>query len=255
MKISVLTVCYNAASTIRHTLDSFFGQDHCDKEIIVIDGASSDNTLSIIDTYKHENLRLISEPDNGMYDALNKGLSVYNGAAVGVLNADDAFHDRTALSRIAGALAEADMVHGNLDFIDNHIDRTVLRRWRVRPDGCQSFRRGWMPAHPTFYVRRHVADQVGAFDRRFSIAADYDWMLRAVALNDFRLALIDSVLVDMQHGGMSTKNIFAHLQHNMEALRSRQRWLAAGPVDIALLAKPVRKITQFIGLPGRARTE
>lgn len=249
MKISVLTVCRNAADTIRYTLDSFFEQDHHDKEIVIVDGASTDNTLGVIGSYPQENIILLCEADRGMYDALNKALRLYSGDAVGVLNADDAYHDQTILTRVAEAFRETDIVHGHLDFVASHDTRSVVRRWRAGTRPARGFRTGWMPAHPTFYVRRAVAEKVGDFDLSLPIAADYDWMLRAVELFGFRSGLIDHVMIDMLQGGRSTAGVSAYLRHNLEALRVRQRWLGAGKMDYAMVAKPARKIVQFIAGP------
>nr|TIL73230.1 MAG: glycosyltransferase [Mesorhizobium sp.] len=246
MKISVLTVCWNSAATIRHTVDSFLAQDHGDKELVVIDGNSSDETLSIVRSYPPDQIRLISEPDSGMYDALNKGLGLYTGDAVGVLNSDDCFHDRTVLGRISAGLETADIVHGHLDFVENHLNKRVVRRWRAAARPAKGFRTGWMPAHPTFYVRRTVAEAVGDFDLELKVASDYDWMLRAIELFGFKSALIDQVMIDMMQGGKSTNGIRSHVAHNFEALHSRRKWLGSGPVDYALVAKPVRKVGQFI---------
>lgn len=246
MKISVLTACRNAAATIGYTLDSFFAQTYPHRELVVVDGASTDATLDIVRSYPQEKIRLVSAPDGGMYDALNKALRLYSGDAFGVLNADDAYHDETALSRVAAALAGADIVHGHLDFVKDHASKTVTRRWRATPRPAGGFRTGWMPAHPTFYVRRAVAERVGSFDLSLTTAADYDWMLRAVELTGCSMALVDHVLVDMMQGGRSTSGLSAHIRHNLEARRSRRRWLQAGPVDFALLAKPVRKIGQIV---------
>jgi len=245
MKISVLTVCRNSAGTIRHTLDSFFRQDFADKELVVVDGGSTDGTLDIVRSYPQERIVLRSGPDRGMYDALNKGLGLFGGDAFGVLNSDDAYHDDRVLSRIAAALTDAEMVHGHLDFVADHADKKIVRRWRAEPKPASGFRSGWAPAHPTFYVRRSVAERVGAFDLSLPTASDYDWMLRAIERSDHRLADIDAVLVDMMLGGKSTSGVAAHLRHNLEALQSRRRWLNSGAVDYALFAKPARKIGQY----------
>lgn len=245
MKISVLTVCRNAARTLPATLASFFAQDHDDKELIVVDGASTDNTAEVVARHRSPRLRFVSEPDRGMYDALNKGLRLAAGEAIGILNADDTYHDRHALGRIADALEASDIVFGHLDFVVDHEQKGVVRRWRGRQRPAEGFRTGWMPAHPTFYVRRRVAETVGEFDLSFRIAADYDWMLRAVELHGFRTSLIDAVLVDMMVGGISTGSMLAHLRHNREALASRRRWLGAGLIDYAAVAKPLRKIGQL----------
>ncbi|MER8680400.1 glycosyltransferase family 2 protein [Mesorhizobium sp. M1405] len=246
VKISVLTVCRNAAATIRHTLDSFFAQHHEDKELIVIDGASTDETLSIISSYPQERMVVVSEPDRGMYDALNKALRLYTGDAMGVLNSDDAYHDPSVLGRIANALAIFDIVHGHLDFVKDHGSKVIVRRWNATPPPATGFRSGWMPAHPTFYVRRAVVEQVGPYDLSYATASDYDWMLRAIELFDFTSAVVDHRMVDMMHGGASTRGLASYISHNIESLRSRRRWLGSGILDVATFAKPGRKIGQFI---------
>ena len=240
MKISVLTVSYNSAATIRQTLDSFCMQDWPHREMIVIDGASCDGTSDIGRSYAGETITLVSEPDRGMDGALNKALALYRGDAFGVLNSDDRYHDEGVLTSVAMALRDADAVQGHLDFVDG---AQVRRRWRAEPRPASGFRSGWMPAHPTFYVRRHVADAVGRFDLTYAVASDYDWMLRAVDRCGFSIATLDRVMVDMALGGRSTRGLGAYVGHNLEA---RQRWLGAGLVDFALFAKPGRKLRQFV---------
>ncbi|MBN9074949.1 MAG: glycosyltransferase [Rhizobiales bacterium] len=250
MKISVLTVAFNSAATISYAIDSFLAQDHPEKEMVVVDGASRDGTSEIARGYRDDRIIVVSDQDQGMYDALNKGLRLYSGDAVGVLNSDDAYHDNCVLSRVADVLRTADIVHGHLDFVSDHETKTVSRRWRAIPRPVRGFRTGWMPAHPTFYVRRAVADRVGDFDLSLATASDYDWMLRAVELHDNSIQLIDAVMVDMMQGGKSTSSWWSHIDHNLEALRSRRRWLQTGFVDYALVAKPLRKVGQWIA-PGR----
>lgn len=246
MKISVVTVCFNAVQTIGYTIDSFLWQTHGQKELIVVDGGSTDGTLEIVRSYPEESVRLIAEPDRGMYDAANKGLKAYTGDVVGFLNADDRYHDAGVLSDIAAALKDADLVSGNLDYVRDHASREVVRRWRGTPFRKDGFRRGWMPAHPTVYARRHVVECVGPYDLAYRVASDYDWMLRAYELHDFRAAFIDRVLIDMMAGGMSTVSLRSHISHNLEALASRRRWLGSGAADYALFAKPLRKVRQFV---------
>ena len=246
MRLSVFTVCFNSAKTIDHTIQSFLGQDHEDKELVVVDGSSTDRTVEIVRSYSADNIHVVSEPDEGMYDALNKALRIYTGDAFGVLNSDDAYHDQTTLSRVADALERTDAVHGHLNFVECQSSKKIVRRWRGEPMPSKGFRTGWMPAHPTFYARREVADSVGEFDLSWGIAADYDWMLRALECEQFGLELIDHVMVDMAQGGKSTRGVGAYVNHNLEALKSRQKWLGAGLVDYALIAKPARKLRQFL---------
>ncbi|MEX0852699.1 MAG: glycosyltransferase family 2 protein [Bauldia sp.] len=246
MRVSVVTVCFNSARTIRSALESFFAQDHPDKELVVVDGASTDGTLAMVEAFAGEDLTVMSAPDRGIYDAMNKGLAAFSGDAVGFLNSDDRFKDGQVLSRIAAALKAADIVHGNLDFVSDHETGAVVRRWRSSAFRKHCFAGGWMPPHPTFYVRRAVVEAVGGFDLGYRTAADYDFMLRAMEFYDFRTTFVDSTLIDMRYGGDSTAGLRAYLRGNLEARRSRRTWLNAGIVDRAFFAKPLSKVTQFV---------
>jgi glycosyltransferase involved in cell wall biosynthesis len=246
MKISVITVSFNAAATIRFTLDSFAEQTYSNKDLLVVDGGSTDDTVTIVSSYAADGISVISEPDKGIYHAMNKGLERYSGDAVGFLNSNDRFADRDCLADIASALHVADIVYGHLDFVADHQSRRVVRRWRASRYQPRAFKKGWMPAHPTFYMRRRVANAVGKYDERFRIAADYDYMLRAFELNAFQTAFLDRVLVQMLYGGTSTRGVCAYLQSNLESYRSRRKWIGAGRFDVALFAKPLRKLPQFL---------
>lgn len=246
MRISILTVTYNSAETLGYTLDSFCEQEYADKELIIIDGASTDNTLEVISRYPQEKIRVLSEPDNGMYDALNKGLGLYTGDAVGVLNSDDCYHDEHVLTKVAEQLQHHQCVHGHLDFVIDHEAKRIVRRWRGRPMSSRRFRSGWMPAHPTFYVTRELAEATGPFDTTFKIASDYDWMMRAVEHYGKQPGLIRNIMVDMQQGGMSTSGVAAQLRHNKEAYHIRRKNLQTPILDYALIAKPMRKIRQWL---------
>ena len=240
MKISVVTICRNAESTIARAIESFLAQDHADKEMVIVDGASDDATLSIAHSFGAPQVNIHSAPDRGLYDAMNKGLMLFAGEAVGFLNADDRLHDAGALQKIAAALADHDAVYGDLRML--HEGRLV-RQWRAGPRGA--FRAGWMPPHPTFYARRALVEAVGRFDTQYDIAADYDFMLRALELHGARLAYIPHTLVDFSMGGRSTRNLAALIRANLECLHSRRRHLGGTRLDWALFAKPARKLTQL----------
>lgn len=247
MRISVVTAAWNSAATIRHTIESFLAQSYREAEMLVIDGASKDDTAAIARSYEDPRLRVISEPDKGIYDAFNKGLRLFTGDAMGYLNSDDKYHDAYALEAIAEGLARHDIVHGHIDFVTDHETAKVTRRWRGRPYRAGAFKRGWMPGHPTFYIRRPIAERVGEFDRSLTISADYDFMLRAIALSpDVSVGLVDKVLVDMQVGGNSTAGWRAYVKGNLQSLKSRRRHLGSGPVDWALIAKPLGKVRQWV---------
>ncbi len=245
MKISVVTVCFNSARTIGHTIESFVRQDHADKELVIVDGGSTDDTLDIIRSFPLDDMRISSGPDRGIYDAMNKGLARFTGDAVGFLNSDDRFHDDGILATIASGLDKADIVFGDIDFVTDHHSQRVVRRWRSSPYQRGAFGRGWMAPHPSLYVRRRVAEAVGPFDLRYSISADYDWMLRAFELHGFDARLEQRVFTDMMVGGKSTGGLGAYVKANLESLQSRRKWLGAGPIDLALFAKPLGKVSQL----------
>ncbi len=251
MKICVVTVCRNAQATIGRTLESFFAQDHADKELIVVDGASTDATMAVVRAFHGPAMTVISEPDAGLYDAMNKGLARFTGDAIGYLNSDDRFHDHGVLSDVAQALEDRPIVFGDVDFVSAGEGAAIVRRWKSSPHRPGAFRRGWMAPHPSLYVRRLVAEAVGPFDLSLRIAADYDWMLRAFEIFSFASRRIERTFVDMAVGGASTRGLSAYASANLEALASRRRWLGAGPVDYALVAKPLGKLGQFASLRRR----
>lgn len=245
MKISAVTVSYNSAATIGGTIESFLRQDYPDKELVVIDGASSDDTLKIVESFGSSAIRVFSEPDRGAYDAMNKGLLRFAGDAMGFLNSDDTYHDDHVLTRIARGLENADMVYGDIHMVADHDSKRLIRSWKAGKYGRWSYHLGWMPPHPTFYARRHVIEAVGEFDLTYPIAADYDFMLRAMVKNDFRAAYVTHVLVDFQLGGISTKNWKATVQGNLECLHSRRTHLRSPTIDAALFLRPLRRIVQL----------
>lgn len=252
MMISTIMVCRNAAATIAGAVESFLAQDHAEKELVVVDGASTDGTLALLGGYDDPAIRIESGPDAGIYDAMNKGLARYRGEAFGFLNADDRYRGREALSRVARALDRADMVSGGLHFVAEH-GAPPVRVWPATPYRPGAFRRGWAPAHPATYARRSVHERVGAFDAAFRIAGDYDWLLRALEIEGVSHAALDAVLVDMALGGVSTRGGARTLAANArEKLRSRQLHLGAGPVDMALFADILRKLAQLRPGPGGA---
>lgn len=241
MKISVVTVCFNSEATIARTIRSFLSQTYPHKEILIIDGASSDRTLEIINEFSHPDIRVVSEKDSGIYDAMNKGLRLYAGDAIGFLNSDDTFHDVDALARIAGGLQHAEAVHSGVIVVKSHETKQVARTWRGEPFKRGQFRWGWMPPHPTFYVRRSLAEKIGEFDLSYSIAADYDYMLRALELHAESTIYVPGPLIDFLIGGRGS-GFGQVLGANFACLRSRRRHLGAPFLDLAFFLKPSFKI-------------
>lgn len=245
MKISVVTVCFNSQRTIAHTIRSFLAQSHAERELLIIDGKSNDGTLDVVKQFADPRIRVISESDRGIFDAMNKGLRLFSGDAVGFLNSDDAFHDDGALARIADGLAKAEAVHSGVEMVSDHETKRLVRSWKGEPFESGAFRRGWMPPHPTFYVRRSLAEKTGAFDLRYPIAADYDYMLRALELHATSTELVPGILVDFMMGGNSTGKLSAVLRANLECLRSRRENLGVAAIDSAFFLKPLRKVFQL----------
>ena len=237
MKISTICVCWNAAKTIRGTIESFLAQDYADKELVVVDGVSTDGTLEIVRSFNSPLIKLHSGKDRGIYDAMNKGLRLYSGDAVGFLNADDKYHSPKTLSLIAEGLKKAPVVFGNIDFVKSHLNRQVQRQWLLQPFKAGAFKEGWMAPHPTTYALRNVYDMVGGFDTAYKISADYDWMIRVFEIHKFPSQHIPHILADMQLGGMSNSGLKASWVNLKETSRARRKWLDAWLVDQAMITK------------------
>jgi glycosyltransferase involved in cell wall biosynthesis len=245
MKFSIITITYNSANTIQHTIESFLEQDWPEKEMILIDGSSKDGTLDIIKKYNSNYIHMTSEPDQGIYYALNKGLDLITGDVFGILHSDDTFNNKNSMSQIASALKTWEMVQGSIQYVDDHKTKKCRRFWRAEPRPTKGFKTGWMPSHTGFFMRKNILTEVGKFDTRYSISSDYDWMIRAVESKPDSLGTIHDVIVDMQIGGRSTKNLCSYIKHNIQCLKIRQRLLGSGFIDYALICKPLRKLRQF----------
>lgn len=245
MKISVVTASFNSEATIGFTVESFLKQKHPDKEMLVIDGASRDGTLKIVESFASDAIRILSEPDKGVYDAMNKGFRLFAGDAVGFLNSDDTFHDADALADIAAGLDGADIVYGDLNMVTDHRTKRLARVWRGGTFGRHSFQLGWVPPHPTFYIRKEVVQKVGEYDLSYVTTADYDYMLRAMVLNDFRVRYLPHVIADFQMGGISTRGLGVTIRGNLECLRSRRQHLHAPIIDAAFFLRFLRRIFQI----------
>jgi glycosyltransferase involved in cell wall biosynthesis len=246
MRISVITAVFNAENTIADAIDSLQGQSYSDFEHIIIDGASTDNTLSIINKKLDDRSTLISEPDNGVYDALNKGIDQCSGDVVGFLHSDDTFESPYVLSMIASFFAnpEVSAVYGDLVYVSNDDVKQVMRYWKAGPYDCKALSRGWMPPHPTFYVRRSVYERLGMFNTAYRIAADYDSILRFLAVEKIHTVYIPKVLIRMRIGGLSNRSFKTIFLKSCEDLKILQRNSVGGV--FALLNKNLSKLSQFI---------
>lgn len=223
MKISVITVAYNSQKTITDTLDSVSNQIYKNIEHIVIDGASTDKTLKLIKNHSNINIRLLSEPDTGIFDAMNKGFIMASGEVIGFLNSDDIFSDCFALDKIATAFRDESVhaCYGDLVYV-NKDNSHVVRYWKSKPFSTGDFGKGWCPPHPTFYVRKSTIERLGLFDQSYKMGADVEFMMRYLERGNINAVYIPNTLVRMRIGGTSNqswKNIFQQNQSIFLALK------------------------------------
>lgn len=224
MKISIITACYHSESTLRQTMDSVLQQSWKDYEYLVIDGGSKDHTVDIIKEYEPQfqgRLSWVSDPDKGIYDAMNKGIQRAHGDVVGFLNSDDYYYNHQVLRCIGECFCqhpEIDAIHGNLYYINPQ--GKLVRTWKGSPYSPGAFQKGWMPAHPTFYCKKSCFDQYGAFDCTMGSAADFELMLRLIEKNHIVLHYINQYMVYMRTGGASTAGIRAVLRNTKQNLEA-----------------------------------
>ncbi len=245
MKISIITAVYNRADTIISSMDSIANQTYKNWEHIVVDGASTDGTLELIRSRLTDKMILISEVDNGIYDALNKGLSMANGDIIGILHSDDFLSDKNVLQDIVKKFSgtSVDATYGDLDYISNSKPDRVIRHWKAGQYRKSLLRRGWMPPHPTLFLRREVIDKLGNFDTRYKISADYDAMIRYLYTGNISLGYVERVLVKMRVGGESNKSLKKMLLKSKEDYQILRRNNLGGAW--VLIYKNLRKVSQF----------
>jgi glycosyltransferase len=245
LKISIVTAVYNNRTTIGQALDSLLSQTYSNIESLVIDGGSTDGTLEVIGRYSSRLGFLISEPDYGIYDALNKGIKNATGDVIGFLHSDDVFEDNEVLERIAAAFQDSavDAIYGDLVYVRHDDIRKVIRYWIAGNFNASQLSRGWMPPHPTFYVRRAIYENLGGFDIRYQISADYDTILRFLFKSNIRTFYIPQVLIRMRAGGLSNRSFRGIMRKSYEDLCILRRNKVGG--IFALLCKNLRKLNQF----------
>ena len=245
MKISVITATWNSAATIVDTINSFQSQDYTNTEYIIIDGASTDDTVALVKDSGAAVDVFVSEKDEGIYDALNKGIALASGDVVGFLHSDDVFADGLVLSRIAKAFLDndTDSVYGDLEYVSAKSPDKIIRKWKSGTFDRERMRNGWMPPHPTFYLKREHYERLGGFNLDYRIAADYDSMLRYLWLNKLSAAYVPEVLVKMRIGGESNRSISNIIQKSREDRRAMQK--NGLPWTMALISKNLSKVPQF----------
>ncbi len=225
MKISVITATYNNEATVKDTISSVASQTYDNIEHIIIDGKSSDNTLSIIKKNTGKISKIISESDNGIYDALNKGIQNASGEIIGFLHADDLYADNTVIEKVADLFAETntDSIYGDLLYVSKENVDKIIRYWKAGEYTFSKLKKGWMPPHPTFFVKKEIYDRYGLFDTSFTISADYDIILRFLGKEKISIAYLPEVMIKMRIGGESNKNIKNILRKMKEDVRALRK--------------------------------
>lgn len=247
MKISVITVVYNSAHTIKDALESVAAQSHTDIEHIVIDGASTDGTAEVIESYQEQLAHFISEPDKGIYDAMNKGLRLVTGDVVGFLNADDVYANANVLSRVAELHQDPTLegCYADLVYLDNLGDDKIQRHWRSKPYQSGLCFKGWMPAHPTFYLKKRVIEKVGEFKPELGNQADLEFCARAFELHGITSQYCSEIWVHMRTGGASQANVLTMIKSNWTSYKAlRKLGLKRDPISYFII-KFGSKLPQF----------
>src|SRR4051794_5179762 len=246
MRVSIITATYNSAATIRDTILSVKNQTHSDVEHIVIDGASTDNTLSLLSYFGHHG-PVLSESDTGIYDAMNKGVKIAGGDIIGILNSDDFYPDPKTIENVVKAFegGDCDAVYGDLVVVDQNEIGKVTRKWVAGGFTRNMFYNGWMPPHPTFFVKREVYEKYGNFNTGFKCSSDYEILLRFIFLKGIKVKYLPGVMVHMRAGGISNKSVRSRLAAHIEDYRA---WKTNGlsPKWYTIAMKPLRKVKQFL---------
>lgn len=249
LKISIITVSYNSETTIQDTIKSVASQKYTNKEHIIVDGASNDATMEVVrasTTVTH----FVSEPDNGIYEAMNKGIGMVSGDIVGTLNADDFYTDDNVLMEIACVFDDpkVDACYADLVYVGKDDTNKIIRYWKSRSFRVGLFKRGWMPAHPTFFVRKHLYEELGGFDLDYKLQADFELTMRFLEIYRINSVYVPRVLVKMRLGGASNKSIRNVIKGNIEAYRAcKKNHLSITP--LFTLLKILSRLPQFFMRP------
>ena len=247
MKVSIITICFNSAATIEDTIQSVLAQDYDDIEYILVDGASRDNTLAIIEKYKSRIAKVVSEPDKGIYDAMNKGLALATGQIIGILNSDDIYAYNGVITDVVQKFHEtnADGIYADLVYVDRDHTSRIIRYWKSGKYRPGAFKYGWMPPHPAFFVKKQVYDQYGHFNLTLRSAADYEIMLRFIHKHKISVGYLPKVVTKMRVGGQSNVTVKNRYKANRE---DKLAWQLNGlkPLPVTFILKPLRKVGQFI---------
>jgi glycosyltransferase len=244
MHLSIISVTYNSLRTLKEAYASLCAQTFAQWEWVVQDGGSTDGTLAWLEGLNDARIRFVSEKDSGIYDALNKAVHRAKGEWIGLLHADDLYPNNDALQLVAAAMDGHDAIYGDLKYVKAADITKVLRSWKSGTFSPALLKKGWMPPHPTLFLRKEIYAQVGPFDTQFKIAADYDFVLRVFALPHLKVKYLPQVLMLMRQGGASSKvgNLLAKSQEDLRVLKKNKM----PQPYLILLRKIAGKFKQFI---------
>ncbi len=250
MKVSIITACYNSATTIEDTIKSVVNQTYPNIEYIIVDGESTDGTIEIVNKYKEKISKISVAKDGGIYFALNKGISLATGDIIAFLHADDFYLNNNVIENVVTCFRKnkVDSVYGDLLYVDSVDTDKIIRYWKSGEYKFNAFKFGWMPPHPSFFVRKEVYEKHGVFNTTLRSAADYEFMLRALHCKKISVAYLNKVLVKMRVGGKSNASINNRVKANIE---DRKAWELNNvkPFWFTLYLKPIRKIIQYFRRP------
>ena len=220
--VSIITVSYNSSATISDTIKSVLSQSYANIEYIIIDGSSTDNTIELINSFGDKISKFVSEPDLGIYDAINKGIRLAKGDIVGILNSDDFFYDNNVIEKVVQAFNEFDIdaVFGDVQFVDQIKISKTVRFYSSKHFDVRKFKFGFMPAHPSFYAKRDLFETIAYYKTDYKIAADFELLVRFLAINKIRYKYLEMIFVSMRAGGVSTKSIKSNFILNKEIVRA-----------------------------------
>jgi len=250
LKISVITVSFNSQNTLRQTIESVLSQNYDNVEFILIDGGSTDWTLDIINNYKDRINFFVSEPDKGIYDAMNKGIIAASGDVIGILNSDDFYTDEAIIKKVSDKFHEStcDAVYGDLLYVKSMDASKIFRYWKSGSFSVKKLRKGWMLPHPTFFVKKSVYEKYGLYNTQFNSASDYDMILRLLYKYKMKVEYIPSILVKMRMGGASNSSIQNRIRANKEDGLAWSKNQLNKPMFVRI-KKPLQKIKQFFLKP------
>ncbi|OAQ38621.1 glycosyl transferase [Pedobacter psychrophilus] len=247
MLISIITATYNSEKFLQSAIDSYNKQDYINKELIVVDGKSNDGTLKIILDNKSIINQQISEKDKGIYDALNKGINLAKGGVIGILHSDDFFADEFTLSQVNNLFendSSIQAVYGDLQYVDRDYPTQIIRNWISGYYNRDNFKYGWMPPHPTLFIKKSCFVKYGSYDLNYHSAADYDLILRFLFKHQIKTAYLPKVFTIMRVGGLSNHSFQHRLKANKEDRIAMYKNGIKFPLLISIL-KPLRKLRQY----------